>query len=73
MLEDQGDSKPTANKDDAPTDSNSSKADTDISSTRDATDYSDVTSLLSYAFNVMGDHLDAKDSVVAYLMTLNQA
>ena len=73
MLEDQGDSKPTANEDDAPTDSNSSKADTDISSISDATDSSDVISLLAYAFNIMGNHLEAKDAVVASLMTLNQA
>ena len=73
ILEDQGDSNPTTNLDDAPTDSNSSEADTYISSISDATDSPYVTSLLAYSFNLMGDRLEVKDAAVVSLMALNQA
>ena len=73
MLEDQGDYKPTYNTADAPPNSNNSQANTDIISISDATDSYDVTSFLESAFNLMGDHPEAKDTVAADLMALNQA
>ena len=73
MLNYQGDSNPTANADDAPNDFNISQANTDISSISNATDSYNVTSLLASAFNLMGDHPEAKDAVSAALMSLNQA
>ena len=72
MLEDQGDSNPTSNAANAPLDSKLSQADTDISSISDATDYSNVTSLLSYTFNIMGNYPEANDTVASDLMALNQ-
>ena len=72
MLEDQGDSKPTANADNAPPDSNIIQDDTDIRRISNATGYSDVTSILAYDFNLMCNYPEAKDAVAAALMSLNQ-
>ena len=66
MIDDQGDSKSTANANDAPPNSNNIQADTDTSSISNSTDSSDVTSLL------MGDYPDARYDFSAALIALNQ-
>ena len=73
ILEDQSESKPTANASDASPKSSKSQADTDRISISDTTDYSDVTSLLASNFNIMGDNTEANDAIAADLMALNQA
>ena len=73
MMEDQGDSNPTANRYDAPPDSNSIQDNTDISSISDATYSSDMTSLLASAFNLMSNHPEGNDTVTSALMGLNQS
>ena len=72
MLEDQGYSNTTANTADDPTNYNSSQAETDIRRISDATDTSYITSLLAPAFNIIGNHPDAKEAVASDLMALNQ-
>ena len=72
MINEKSDSKPTANVADAPLDSNIIQADTDTRIITDATDSSDVTIILVFALNLMGNHLDAKDNTTAALMALIQ-
>ena len=60
MMEDRGDYKTTANAEDAPPDSNSIQAETEIISISDATDSSEITSIISSALNIMGNHPEAK-------------
>ena len=72
MIDDQGDSKSTANAADAPSGSNNSQADTDSSSISNSIDSSDVTSLLISALDFMGDYPDARYDFSAALIALNQ-
>ena len=73
MLEDQGDSNPTANAAYAPPDSRRIQADTGIRIISDATEYSDVNSLFASTFNQTDKHLEAKDAVASDMMALKQA
>ena len=72
MMDYQGDFNPTANAGDDPPKYNISQSETDISIISDATYSSNITSILASAFNLMGNHPEAKEAVASDLMAINQ-